>query len=168
MATGGSLLLLKKNFAEAQYMVVMGKLLGRGTLSDLEGAVQSFRLAAWQGQERAQYQLGLAYLNGTGVSKEKPWWRQRLEQALKRLQGRMSAYDKMAGERLLEQQPELAVDGLYTTPRFRYLQTMLNRLGFSAGDEDGLPAVNSFMRKNKLPRETRTLQLIEFLRGNYQ
>ena len=86
----------------------------------------------------------------------------------------MSAYDKMAGERLLEQQPELAVDGLYTNPRLRYLQTMLNRLGFSAGAEDGLPgpltdaAVNPFMRKNKLPRETRTLQLIEFLRGNYQ
>ena len=81
VATGGSLLLMKKNHAEAQYRVGMGKLLGRGTLSDLEGAVQSFRLAAWQGQERAQYQLGLAYLNGTGVSKEKPWGRQWLEQA---------------------------------------------------------------------------------------
>ena len=63
----------------------------------------------------------------------------RAEKALKRLQARMSADDKKYGERLLEQQSEFDVDGLYVGPRLRYLQTMLNRLGASAGDEDGLP-----------------------------
>ena len=61
----------------------------------------------------------------------------------------MSAYDKTAGKKLLEQQPELAEDGLYANPRLRYLQTMLNRLGFSAGVEDGLPVLAGGVSKEQ-------------------
>lgn len=206
--------------ADAQYMAGMGKLLGRGTLHDEEGAVEMFRLSALQGQARAQYQLGVAYLNGRGVVKDRPWGRQWLEQAawndhmqaqfmlgalfakgvggqeslaeawrwleksrlgghaqsavaLKRLEESMSSSDLDTGKRLLAQLPRIDKDGLYANPRLRYVQTMLNRNGYRAGIEDGLPgprtdaAMAAFLRANKLPRKTQIIQLAESLRGKY-
>lgn len=206
--------------ADAQYMAGMGKLLGRGTLYDEDGAVKMFRLSSQQGQARAQYQLGLAYLDGRGVAQDRPWGRQWLEQAawnghmqaqfmlgalfakgiggqeslaeawrwleksrlsgqaqsemaLARLQKSMTSPDRMAGKVLLAQQPRIAKDGLYANPRLRYVQTMLNRIGYLAGIEDGLPgprtdaAMAAFLRANKLPRETQIMQLVESLRGKY-
>jgi TPR repeat protein len=169
----------------AQYQLALAYLNGTGVGKDKPWGRQWLEQAAWHNHWDAQFMLGALFAKGVGgqenlgeawrwLVKSRTGGQKRAEKALKRIQGRMSAYDKTAGKKLLEQQPELAEDGLYANPRLRYLQTMLNRLGFSAGVEDGLPgtltdaAVNSFIQKNKLPREAQTQKLIEFLRGNYQ
>jgi len=169
----------------AQYQLALAYLNGTGVAKDKPWGRQWLEQAAWHDHWDAQFMLGALFAKGVGgqeslgeawrwVVKSRAGDQDRAEKALKRLQERMSASDKMTGERLFEQQPELDLDGLYASPKFRYLQTMLNRLGYSAGIEDGLfgsstdAAVNSFVRKNKLPRETQPLQLIEFLRGNHQ
>jgi TPR repeat protein len=93
--------------------------------------------------------------------------------ALERLTESISLSDLKTGKLLLAQQPRIDKDGLYANPRMRYVQTILNRTGYHAGVEDGLPgprtdaAIAAFLRANKLPRETQILQLVEFLRGKY-
>ena len=169
----------------AQYQLALAYLNGTGVTKDKPWGRQWLEQAAWNDHRDAQFMLGALFAKGVGgqenlgeawrwVVKSREGDQDRAEKALKRLQERMSASDKMTGERLLEQQPEFDLDGLYANSKFRYLQTMLNRRGYSAGVEDGLfgsstgAAVTSFVRKNKLPRETQPLQLIEFLRGNHQ
>lgn len=169
----------------AQYQLGLAYLNGTGVGKDKPWGRQWLEQAAWNDHWDAQFMLGALFAKGVGgqenlgeswrwLVKSRAGDQGRAEKALERLQKRISAQDKLAGERLLEQQPERAVDGLYANPRVRYLQTMLNRLGFSTGAEDGVfgpstnAAVNSFLLKNKLPHETQPLQLIEFLRGNSQ
>ena len=66
---------------DAQYMVGMGNLLGRGTLKNTEKAITWLTQAADQGHGKSQYQLAQIYLNGRGVSKDILWGRYWLEQA---------------------------------------------------------------------------------------
>jgi TPR repeat protein len=169
----------------AQYQLGLAYLNGTGVSKDKAWGRQWLEQASWNHHHDAQFMLGALFAKGVGGQENRgEAWRwlmksragdqDRAEKALKRLNGKMSAHDEMEGTKLLEQQPVSVANGLYANPRLRYLQTMLNRLGLSAGDEDGLPgpsteaASSSFVRKNNLPRETQPMQLIEFLRGNYQ
>ena len=57
---------------------------GRGVRRDHEEAVQWYRRAAEEGQERGQYRLGLMYENGRGVRRDRVeavrWYRLAAEQ----------------------------------------------------------------------------------------
>jgi TPR repeat protein len=51
---------------------------GRGVPKNLQDAVKWYRMAAAQGDPKAQYNLGFMYANGEGVPKNLPrgymWW----------------------------------------------------------------------------------------------
>jgi peptidoglycan hydrolase-like protein with peptidoglycan-binding domain len=89
------------------------------------------------------------------------------------LEESLSPSDRKASKLLFDQQPRIDKDGLYANPRLRYVQTILNRIGYQAGIEDGLPgprtdaAMAAFIQAKKLPRETQIMQLVESLRGEY-
>ena len=168
----------------AQYQLGLAYLNGRGVVKDRPWGRQWLEQAAWNGHMQAQFMLGALFAKGVGGQENlaEAWrWleKSRLSGqaqsavALKRLEESMSPTDLHTGKLLLAQQPRLDKDRLYANPRLRYVQTMLNRIGYQAGVEDGLPgprtdnAMAAFRRANKLPRETQILQLVEYLRGKY-
>jgi len=165
----------------AQYQLGLAYLNGMGVLKDKPWGRQWLEQAAWNGHKEAQFMLGALFAKGVG-GQENPAeaWRW-LEKstlgghaqsaiALEKLQKSMTFSDRKAGKVLLAQQPIIDPDGLYSNPRVRYAQIILNRIGYQAGSEDGLPgpqtdaAVAAFLRANKLPRETQIMQLVESLR----
>jgi len=167
--------------ARAQYQLGMAYLNGKGFVKDRPWGRQWLEQAAWNGHKQAQFILAALFAKGVG-GQENPAeaWRwlekSRLSgqaqsaMALEKLQQSMTSSDRKAGKVLLAQQPHIDADGLYSNPRMRYVQTMLNRLGYQVGSEDGLPgpqtdaAVAAFLLANKLPRETQIMQLVESLR----
>jgi len=171
--------------ARAQYQLGMNYLNGAGAMKDKSWGRQWLEQAAWHEHKEAQFILGALFAEGVGGQPNlaEAWrWLQRAmqngqrqaETALGTLANRLSAHDRVAGDLLFVRQQEPAAGGLYVLPQVRYVQTMLNRLGYSAGPEDGLDgsatnaAVVSYVRKNRLPHGTQTLQLIEILRGSYE
>lgn len=167
--------------AYAQYQLGMAYLNGAGVDKDLSWGRQWLEQAAWHEHKEAQFLLGALFAGGVGgqINTPEAWrWLQKADAnehklalvALNKLSGRMSAKELSLGEKLLAQ-PMADEQKLFSLPRVRYVQTILNLLGYSAGAEDGvvgvrtLSAVNTYLQDNKLPRETQVLQLIESLRG---
>ena len=165
----------------AQYQLGLAYLNGHGVVKDRPWGRQWLEQAAWNGHKEAQFLLGALFAKGVGGQKNpaEAWrWLEKSRlagklqsaPALARLEENTSPLDLETGKMLLAQQPCIDTDGLYSNPRVRYVQTMLNRLGYRAGSEDGLPgpqtdaAVASYLRANKLPRETQIIQLVESLR----
>lgn len=208
----------KSGHVDAQYMVGMGNLLGRGTSQNTKKAISWLTRSAEQGHGRSQYQLAQIYLNGRGVAMDVLWGRYWLEQAAQSnhpaAQFLLSAlFRKGIGgsihrpEALLwltraaqnghqdaqkalpkltrelsetEQQQAKKLDLQYKTeertnlakrPKVRYAQAVLSLKGFSVGADDGIwgektdKAVEEFLLKNKLPRDTAIDQLLLSLRG---
>lgn len=170
--------------ARAQYQLGKAYLDGAGAEKDKPWGRQWLEQAAWQEHSEAQFLLGALFAKGVGgqVNLAEAWrWlkhaeknsQKQAETALKNLEKRLSVQERKAGERLLGQQEKVSAEGLYALPQVRYVQTILNQSGFSAGYEDGLvgpvtrTAVADYVRKNNLPRDTQTLQLVEYLRGNH-
>lgn len=168
----------------AQYQLGLAYLDGRSVVKDRPWGRQWLEQAAWNGHKEAQFMLGALFAQGVGgqESLAEAWrWleKARLSNqaqsvvALEKLQERMSQSELDAAKSLLVQKARIDKDGLYANPRLRYVQTMLNRTGYRAGLEDGLPgprteaAIASFLRAKELPRETHLMQLVETLRGTY-
>jgi TPR repeat protein len=168
--------------ARAQYQLGKAYLSGEGVKKDLSWGRQWLEQAAWQEHSEAQFLLGALFAKGVGgqANMVEAWrWLQlakrngqrQAEQALETLAKKMLLKEKKAGDRLLAQQEKPSAFGLNTTPQVRYVQSVLNQLGFSSGDEDGRdgPATRSavirYTLKNNLPRDTQTIQLVESLRG---
>ena len=168
----------------AQYQLGLAYLNGRGVIKDRPWGRQWLEQAAWNGHTQAQFLLGALFAKGVGgqcnlaeawrwLEKSRLSGQAQSATAVKKLEERMSASDLDAGKLLFAQQPRIDKDGFYANPRLRYVQTMLNRIGYQAGIEDGLPgprtdaSMAAFLRAKKLPRETQIMQLVESLRGEY-
>lgn len=169
--------------ARAQFQLGNAYLNGVSVDQDKPWGRQWLEQAAWNGHRDAQFLLGALFSAGVGGQKNivEAWRWLKLaafnkhilaNPALKKLTGRMSAEELSLAESLVAQGPPKS-SKLNSLPKVRYVQTMLNQLGFSAGDEDGvvgsktLAATAVYAHEKKLPQETRVLQLIESLRGSF-
>ena len=168
----------------AQYQLGLAYLDGRSVVKDRPWGRQWLEQAAWTGHREAQFMLGALFAQGVAGQENlvEAWrWLEKARlsgqaqavAALERLQERMTQSELDNAKVLLVQQARIDDDGLYENPRLRYVQTMLNRTGYRAGLEDGLPgprtdaAISSFLSAKELPRETQIMQLVETLRGTY-
>lgn len=164
----------------SQYQLGLAYLHGSGVAKDQTWGRQWLEQAAWAGHRDAQFMLGVLFAGGVGgaESRAEAWrWldlsrragQPRSDEALRRLQGRMSLPERDAARKLLSQTPEVDSDGLYRNPRVRFVQSRLNHLAYQAGPEDGLygpvtrAAVDLFLRENSLPPAMPLLSLAEFL-----
>lgn len=171
----------QQGHARAQYYLAKAYLNGAGVKQDKTWGRQWLEQAAWGGHKEAQFLLGALFAGGVGgqANNAEAWhWlkkavdnkHQLAEPALENLSKRLTA-GELAQAKVLLAQPEPEGRSPYKRPRMRYVQSVLNQLGYSAGDEDGLPgsktmsAFADYVQEYKLPRETRVLQLVEFLRG---
>lgn len=203
---------------DAQYMVGMANILGRGTSQNTDTAIVWLRRAAKQGHARSQYQLAQIYLNGRGVDVDILWGRYWLEQAawsnhpdaqfllsalfrkgiggsihrpealvwlnraaqngheeaqkaLPKLTHELSKKEQRQAKDIDLQNKIKRQNLLLEIPKVRYIQAALNLKGFPAGIDDGIlgiktrQAIDMFLQKNKLPRDTAIDQLLLYLRG---
>jgi len=163
--------------ARAQYQLGVAYLNGTGVRQDKAWGRQWLEQAAWSGHKEASFMLGALFSGGIGGQENtaEAWrWLKRATDlkhplaatALDKLSARMSGEALAHGKRLLAQKLP-GESSPYLLPRIRFVQTALNELGYSAGDEDGvvgqqtLSAAESFVLKNKLPHETRVERLAE-------
>jgi TPR repeat protein len=168
----------------AQYQLGLAYLDGRGVAKDRPWGRQWLEQAAWNGHREAQFMLGALFAKGVGGQRNpvEAWrWLDKARRggqanssaALERLVASMSAAEVAAAEALLAQQARIDEDGLWANPMIRYVQTMLNRTGYGAGEEDGQygprtgAAVAAFLMANAMPAETRITQVAETLRSRY-
>ncbi len=173
----------EQGHVRAQYQLGLAYLNGAGVMKDVPWGRQWLEQAAWNGHTEAQFLLAAIFSGGVGgqSNKSEAWaWLKKASQdghdhaqnALERLEKKMSAEELILGKKLFDRKP-VAAGSLYEPPRIRYVQTILNQLGYRAGFEDGLEgietrqAVADYAKQNKLPPETRLLELVETLRGSF-
>lgn len=138
--------------------------------------------SAWADYSEAQFLLAALFKKGLGGQKNlsEAWaWLKRAVQnknkdadtALKKITPTLTQTETQRGIKLLKVAEKKGPKGLYLKPQIRYLQTMLNRMGFAAGPEDGesgqqtQKAIRLYLQKKELPRDTSIDQLIGYLRG---
>lgn len=165
----------------SQYQLGLAYLHGNGVAKDQAWGRQWLEQAAWAGHREAQFMLGVLFAGGVGGAEDRTeGWRwlelsrragqPQADEALNRLQGRMSLSERNAARTLLAQTPEVDLDRLYRNPRVRFVQARLNQLAYPAGPEDGLygpvtrAAVDAFLRQHALSSGLPLAALAESLR----
>jgi len=175
----------KQGHARSQHQLGQIYLNGSGVGKDPSWGRYWLEQAAWAKHSDAQFYLAALFKSGVGGQKNlaESWnWLKRAEmnghksasKALQNLARTLDVNQRNAGGRLLHKTGLVDPDGLFLSPKIRYLQTVLNNRGYNAGREDGetgpatAAARQSYQQKNKLPRNTTIDQLIVHLRGNSQ
>lgn len=169
----------KMGHPRAQYQFGMAHLNGAGVQKDKYWGRQWIEQAAWNNHKNSQFILGALFASGVGgqSNQVEAWhWLKRAdlnghpkaEQALRTLGEKITSRQKAQGELLLSK--KVGSSGLYPKPRVRYVQSVLNKMGYAAGKEDGelgpatTGAVSNYALKNKLAAEVQINELIEILR----
>jgi TPR repeat protein len=166
----------------SQYQLGEIYLHGNGVRVDASRGRYWLEQAAWGGYAKAQILLAALFHQGLGGQKNKPeaWaWLTRAarggdESAMKALREnppRLSQQEKLQARKLLERPEPPGEDKLYKIAKVRYLQAMLNQLGYAAGEEDGLygeqtkKAVADYLQKTPAKQAATLDQLIRYLQG---
>ena len=174
----------QKGHRRSQYQLGQLYLDGNGTGKDLLWGRYWLEQAAWAGHPHARLVLAALFSKGVGGQKNSAaaWaWLVRAKRsgideanaALEKMTSALSETEKQRGRHLLKTAAKTDHTGLYLIPKIRYLQAKLNQIGFSAGVEDGSrgvqtrSAVQQYLLKKELPRETSIDQLIASLRGSH-
>jgi len=172
----------EQGHSRSQYQLGKVYLSGSGVKKDSPWGRYWLEQAAWSKHPQAQFLLAALFKKGLGGEKNLPeaWsWLKRAEKngnkdarvALQKLTPTLTETEIQRGAQLLQKTEKENQDILYVTPKIRYIQTVLNKMGLSAGMEDGeyglktQAAVEQYLQKNELPRDTSTNQLIRYLRG---
>ncbi len=138
--------------------------------------------AANSNHPEAQFLLAALFRQGIGgqVNRPEAWrWLKRAEQngnkyatvALKKLTRELSAQEQEIARQLLTRTESRDSKGLYTAPKVRYLQSMLNQQGFASLVEDGRygpltrQAAEKYLQQKNMPPDTSIDLLIEYLSG---
>lgn len=169
----------EQGHARAQYQLGEAYLHGFGVVQDKPWGRQWLEQAAANGHGTAQLLLGILFAEGVGgqQNQAEAWrWLNQARQsgqknaqtALERLDAEITVAERVRGEQLLARRYNAA--GVQEGPQIRYVQTILNQQGYSAGREDGvagpgtLSAIARYAADNKLPGDIKPLSLIEHLR----
>ncbi|SHJ39181.1 TPR repeat [Malonomonas rubra DSM 5091] len=170
-----------KGHARAQYQLAQAFLNGTGTEKETVWGRYWLEQAAWAGHAEGQLLLAALFSKGIGGKKNlsEAWhWLKRSELSGNKLAAKalrqtenFSGQSIKIGENLFLKTSRKDLDGLFLTPKIRYLQTMLNFRGFSAGTEDGEDgpktqnALKNYRIKNKMPHSSSLNETMEQLRG---
>lgn len=171
-----------KGHPRSQYQLGQIFLNGTGTVKDPPWGRYWLEQAAWAGHAEAQFFLAALFSKGIGGQKNvsETWnWLKRAEQngdqsaklALEKITATLSEQQIQTGKKLLQKTGAKGQNNLYRLPKIRYVQTLLNAKGFSAGAEDGESgrkteaAIRQYMQKNKMPHSSPIDILMDQLRG---
>lgn len=173
----------KQGHPRSQYQLAQIYLNGRGVDVDILWGRYWLEQAARANHPDAQFLLSALFRKGIGGSIHRPealaWLNKaaqnghkEAQKALPKLTSELSKKERQQANDMDLQDNLKGQDHLATTPKVRYIQATLNLKAFFVGADDGImgiktrQAVDQFLQKNKLPRDTAIDQLLLYLRGN--